>query len=295
MAKEITHILAAQGVLRHLKSVEQTRLSYVIEKNLGSFFLGAIIPDSVYYDVAPFRLNTHEHSWIARDLHRKEFADNDAKATGLFKAIAAQPSAWRLKAAFAAGVITHTAADRVFHETIDHHTTAWAERGRLAQATHYEIETLVDLLLLECLGMTPRQFVRNNSIRLDRASVLRLCHFYLRHVMGPDRDPDPQLIHVLRRAITQQDLFLRLFMIRPLGLTVNLMSKMSNFVGTQLQAWNRLSYPNRIGHDSFPVLHKLGIKSRHGRRRLVEEVRRLQEQAVGEAAKSILSAIRMLA
>jgi len=292
MAKEITHILTAKGVLRHLKSVEQTRLSNVIEKNRGGFFLGAIIPDSVYYDVLPFRFNPHEHSWIARDLHRNKFTDNDAKARGLFKTIAARPSAWGLKVAFAAGIITHTVVDRVFHETIDHYTTAWAETGKLAQATHYEIETLIDLLLLQYLEMTPRQFLRRNRIRLDDASVLRLCHLYLAHVMGPGRDPDPKLIHVLRRAISQQNLFLRLFTMRPLRTTVNLMSK---FVGPRLQAWNRLFYPNRIEHDSFPVLLKLGIESPDGSRWLVEEISRLQELAIGEAAENILSAIRMLA
>jgi len=292
MAKEITHILTAKGVLRHLKSVRQTRLSHVIEKNLGGFFLGAIIPDSVYYDVPPFRLNPHEHSWIARDLHRDKPTDNDAKAKGLFRTIAARPSAWRLKVAFAAGVITHTVADRVFHEAIDHYTTHWAETGKSAQATHYEIETLIDLIRLQYLGMTPRQFLRRNPIRLDHASVLRLCHFYLSHVVGSGRDPDPELIHVLRRAIVQQALFLRLFMIRPLRLTVNLTNK---FTETHLQAWNRLFYPNRIEHDSFPVLLKLGIEWPDDSRWLVEEVRRLKELAVREAAENILSALRMLA
>ena len=292
MPKEITHILTAKGVLRHLRSVEQTRLSHVIEKNLGGFFLGAIIPDSVYYDVPPFCLNPHEHSWIAHDLHRHKPADNDAKATALFRAIGTRPYAWKLKVAFSAGVITHTVADRVFHEAIDHYISAWGETGKSAQATHYEIETLIDLLLLQYLGMTPRQFVRKNPIRLDHASVLRLCHFYLNHLMGNGRTPDPKLIHALRMAISQQGLFLRLFMIRPLGLAVNAMSK---FTEAQLQAWNRLFYPDRIEHDSFPVLLKLGIESPARWRWFVEEVRRLQELAIGEAANNILSALRMLA
>jgi hypothetical protein len=56
-----------------------------------------------------------------------------------------------------------------------------------------------------------------------------------------------------------------------------------------------LFYPNRIEHDSFPVLLKLGIELPDDSRWLVEEVRRLKELAVREAAENILSALRMLA
>jgi hypothetical protein len=110
--------------------------------------------------------------------------------------------------------------------------------------------------------------------------------------MENGRAPDPKLIRVLKRAISQQRLFLRLFMIRPLALAVSAMSK---FTDAQLQVWNRLFYPDRIGHDSFPVLLKLGIESRAGSRGFVEEVRGLQKIAIGEAADNILSALRMLA
>jgi hypothetical protein len=291
MAKEITHILIAGQVTRHLKRSGLRRLAHLISENSGGLFLGATIPDALYYDVPPFRLNPLKHIWIAQNLHQDRLTDNETKAAALFRTVSARPPAWKLKLAFAAGVMTHTVVDRVFHETIDQTIAGWGETGAEAQATHREMETLIDLLFLKQVDMSPRQFLRDYPLQLSHKALLRLCQLYLELFAQPEQGPRIELIHVLKRANLQQRIFLQLFTMRPLHLAVNRLNRLAS---GRLKTWNSLFYPDRANPFHFPVLYKLGIQSHSGSRPFVREVIRLRDLAVAEAAASIQWAVGAL-
>lgn len=293
MAKELTHILIAQDVLLRLKRCGQQHLAKVIEENLHAFYLGAIIPDAFYYDVLPFGLIPQKLIWISRALHLKEKIKNDQKAVGLFRAITIKSGAWRLKTAFAAGVITHTVVDRIFHELIEYYTITWGEKGTVAMATHREIETLIDIILLRLSNTEPRQFHPGPLIRLDEPTKYTLFHFYLSHLLNPpEANQVVSLVNRLKMAYHQQCLFLTLFATRPL---YHIMNMSNRIVKGHLRIWQSLFYPDRVNPESFPVLAKLKPLTMRDENIFFRELERLRETATNEAIQRINMALKRFA
>jgi hypothetical protein len=288
MAKEITHMLIAQDVLRAFKESGAERFARLIEENLTAFFYGATIPDALYYDFPPFRINPLKYEWISRTLHQKNVTVNDERAMSLFGTIASQPARWPVKMAFAAGVATHTAADRVFHEAIEHYTETWGERGRKATATHREIETLVDMILLQEIKGSPGEFLGRRFAGIDEADALALCHLFISGAV-PGKDHDvAALSRVLRRAHRQQRFFLRLFGMRPVRTVVQ---RVDRILGGRLEAWTTLFYPDRVDVDCFPVLGKLASTFPNGMSLFFEEVGQLRKAAIEGAVRNIQRAV----
>jgi len=292
MAKELTHILIAQDVIKQLKGYGQQLLAQVIEKNLPAYYLGSIIPDAFYYDVLPFGLRPQKHIWISRALHLKEKIKNDQKAVSLFRSIAANPRAWRLKTAFAAGIITHTVVDRIFHELIEHYTTTWGEKGTISMATHREIETLIDMILLRPLNMSPRQFHLGPLIQLDERTKYTLFHFYLSHLLDLPEANQVSLVNRLKRAHHQQCIFLTLFATRSL---YHIMKLSNRIVKGRLRACQSLFYPDRVNPESFPVLVKLKLRTMCDENTFFRELKRLRETATNEAIWHVNTALKTLA
>jgi hypothetical protein len=281
MAKELTHILIAQDVIKQMKESGQQRLAQLIQKNLPAYYLGSIIPDALFYDVPPFRLSPHKYMWISRAFHLKEKTKNDQKAVSLFSSIAANPRSWRLKMAFAAGIISHTVVDRVFHELIEYYTTSWGEKGTIALATHREIETLIDMILLRPLKMEPRQINIGGFMPLDERTTSTLFRFYLAHLKN-SQAPESTLLSALQRAHNQQRFFLKLFATRPLYYITRLSNKL---VAGHLRAWHSLFYPQEIGPHSFPVLVKTRLYSLGEKRSFDRALKACREAALNEAIR----------
>jgi hypothetical protein len=253
MAKELTHILIAQDVVKRLKGFGQPLLAQVIEKNLSAYYLGSIIPDALFYDVFLFCPDRRKHIGISRSLHQNEKAENDRKAMGFFRAIAANPHMWPLKMAFSAGIVTHTVVDRILHNLIEYYTTAWGEKGSNALATHREIETLVDMVLLQPLNMHPRQFRFQRFIQMDERTKHLLFQFYLADLIGEGTEPSRSLLKTLKRASDQQCFFLQLFATRSL---YRIMKISNSLPSDRLRAWQSLFYPDEVGPQTFSVLAK---------------------------------------
>ncbi|MBW1742288.1 MAG: zinc dependent phospholipase C family protein [Deltaproteobacteria bacterium] len=254
MAKEITHILIAHDVLGKLKCAGQPMLAQVIQRNVSAYYLGSIIPDALFYDLPPFRLNPKKHLWISRALHHKDRELNDQKAVGLFSSISAAPHMWSQKMAFSAGIITHTVADRIFHNLIDYYNNAWREEGSDAMATHREIETLIDMALLKPRDMHPRQFCVDHYIALDGPTECALYHFYLAYLTENARGPNHSLVNVLKKAINQQRFFLKLFASRHL---YHITKISNNAVSNRLQAWHGLFYPDTDEAQGFQFPNRM--------------------------------------
>jgi hypothetical protein len=258
MPKELTHIYIAHEVVKQLKRSGQQLLARVIMENLPAFHLGAIIPDAFFYDVVPFRKIARDCAQVARALHLKETAKNDKKAVAFFEAIAADPRGWPSKVAFSAGIVTHTVGDRIVHDLIDHYTKAWGQSGRLAVATHRQIETLIDMVLLQPLGLRPGDFRLKRLLRVDRTTKACLFRFYIAHMMEGKGTLSPYLLKSLDRACTQQRIFVKLFTVKPLYRMVNLSNELA---GGGLQAWSRLFYPDAIRIQAFPILKRLDLNA----------------------------------
>jgi hypothetical protein len=281
MAKELTHILIAQDVVKQMKASGQHRLAQLIHQNLRAYYLGSIIPDALFYDVPPFCLRPHKYVWISRAFHQQDKTKNDQKAVSLFRAIAAKPRFWRLKMAFAAGIVTHTAVDRVFHELIDYYTTSWGEKGTIALASHREIETLIDMTLLQPLRMEPWQINIGSFMPLDERTTYTLFRFYLAHEKN-SQVAESTLLSALQRAHKQQRFFLRLFATRPLYDFVRLSNKL---VAGRLCAWHSLFYPPKIGPQTFPVLVKTGRHRLGAGRSFDQALKACREAATNEAIR----------
>jgi hypothetical protein len=258
MPKELSHILIAQDVFAQLKASGQALFARVIEKNLPAFYLGAIIPDAFFYDVTPFRPFSQDFAHISRALHQKEKYKNDERALSFFSAIRGNPCQWPLKVAFAAGLVTHTVSDRIIHGVIDYYTTSWSQKGSLATATHRQFETLIDMVLLQRLGLHPRHFQWESLVGVDRTTLDRLFSFYLTHLMGNNRTLHPCLLGALKRAYGQQRFFLRLFTVKALYHIMNLSNRL---MGERTGALSSLFYPETIGTEDFRIMDHVDLNS----------------------------------
>jgi hypothetical protein len=253
MAKELTHILIAQDVLGRLRD-RQPLLARVVQENASAYYLGSIFPDALFYDLPPFRLNPKKYLWISKALHHQDTAENDRTAMGLFSSIAGVPHMWSQKLAFSAGIITHTVADRIFHKLIAYYNDAWNEEGAQAMSTHREMETFIDMALLNPVNIHPRRFRIDHYLWIDQAKACALYHFYLAYVTGNKRRSNHTLVNVLKRAINQQRLFLKLFAARP----VYHITKIANSaVSNRLRVWLALFYPDTEDPQNFQFVNKM--------------------------------------
>ncbi len=292
MPKELTHILIAQDVLKQLRESGQQVLAQVIEKDIPAFYLGAIIPDAFFYDVPPFRLNPKKYVWISRILHQEEKSKNDQKALGLFDTIAANTHAWPLTLAFAAGIITHTVGDRIIHGVIDHYTTTWGQKGSLAPASHRQIETLLDMVLLRKVRRLPGNFRLKRLAGVGQATEDCLFRFYLGHLTGNNDTLPPSLIKALRRAFAQQCLFINLFTNKALYHIVNVTNKLA---AGRLHAWSTLFYPDTVETRTFPILDRIDLNALTDGRSFAGTLASLMEAVTREAITQINLGVRRLA
>ncbi len=255
MAKELTHIMVARNVLKRLEEARCRNLAQILKENLSSFCLGAIIPDAFLYDLTPFRQVSRHYAHLCRALHSNKRTANDQKAVGFFDAIRVNPDQWQTKTAFAAGIVTHTVTDRIIHGIIDHYTTNWDEKGSLALATHRQLETLIDMVLLDQIGLHPRRFEPEALLDVDKTTEACLLRFYLYQLMGPFK---PNLLNALTRAYAQQRIMLKLFTLKPLYHIVNFLDKPA---AGRLLALSNLFYPEAVGSRDFPILDKLDLNA----------------------------------
>jgi hypothetical protein len=253
MAKELTHILIAQDVIGRL-SESQPLFAEVLQSNASAYYLGSIVPDALFYDLPPFRLNPKKHLWISRALHRKEKALNDKTAMGLFSSVSDAPHLWSQKVAFSAGIITHTVTDRIFHDLIEYYNSAWNEEGVEAMGTHREMETLIDMALLKPRNIHPRQFHLEDYVGLDGPTERALYYFYLAYLSGNTGRSVHSPVQVLKRAIDQQRFFLRLFMSRRL---YHITKSANRMVSNHLRVWHALFYPDTEEDKNFQFLNKM--------------------------------------
>ena len=292
MPKELTHILIAQDVVKELKGSGQQLLARVITENLPAFYLGAIIPDAFFYYVIPFPKIPQDCVQIARALHSKETLKNDQKAVSFFDAIAADPRTWPLTLAFAAGIVTHTVGDRIIHRVIDHYTTTWGKKGSIAIASHRQIETLIDMVLLQQSRQHPRDFQLEHRTNVDQPTQDRLFRFYLGHLIGDNSTLPLCLLKALKRAHAHQRFFLKLFTVRPLYHITNLSNKL---VASCLKAWSTLFYPDTVGTQTFPILHKFDLNALTDGRSLTGTLVSFMDEVITEAIRQINVGVRRLA
>ena len=258
MAKELTHILIAQDVLRRLRD-RQPLLASVIERNASAYYLGAIFPDALFYAWPPFCLHPGKYLWISKALHHKDAARNNQTAANLFSSISGASHMWSEKLAFSAGIITHTVADGTFHDLIAQYNKAWNEAGAEAMGTHREMETFIDMALLKARNIHPKKLRLASYIAMDPRIERGLCHFYLAYVTGNNRISNHSLIHMLKRAIDQQCLFSRLFAARPIYHITRIGDRV---LSSRLRLWHALFYPDTQRLESFQFLGRLrGVDS----------------------------------
>ena len=292
MPKELTHILIAQKVVKKLKESGQQLLARALEKNVSAFYMGAIIPDAFFYNVISFRKNRQNCLQFSRALHLKETFNNDQKALSFFDDIGAESHVWTSALAFAAGIVTHTVSDRIIHSVIDHYTASWGERGFNAIASHRQLETLVDMVLIQQSGQHPKDFRLDRLTNVDQPTRDCLFRFYLRHLIQDNNTLSICTLKALKRAYAQQHLFLKLFTVEPLYHITNLTNKL---VASCLQAWSTLFYPDIIGTQTFPILNRLDLNAITNGHSFTGTLASLVDEIITEAVRQINVGVRRLA
>jgi hypothetical protein len=291
MPKELSHILIAQKVLAELKKTGIKRLARIIEQNLPAFYLGAIIPDAFFYDATPLLGLSRDTTKMSRALHQKETVQNDARAVGFFDAITLDPHGWRSKVAFAAGIVTHTVSDRVIHDVIDYYTGTWDQKGSLALATHRQLETLMDMVLLRSLHLHPRQFPFERLIDVPHPTLNILFQFYLSHLFEVQQGPAPRLLRSLKMAHAQQRLCFRLFAVKALYHIMNLSNKLA---AGRLGVLSSLFYPERVGTEGFPIMVRIDPNALTDDRSFAEPLPSLIQKITADAISHIGMGIQRL-
>ena len=258
MPKELSHILIARKVLDQLKGTGPGVFAQVIESNVPAFYLGAIIPDAFFYDMVPLSRFFEGYYKVSRALHSEERPKNDERAVAFFDTIRTRPHAWPSKIAFASGIVAHTVSDRIIHEVIDHYTTKWSQRGLLAMATHRELETLIDMVLLEELRLHPRKLQLRDLVNVDRPTELCLLRFYVGHLVGDSTVRHGPLLSACRMACAQQRLFLKLFMD---DTSYHIMYLLNRLGVGKLTAWSSLFYPRTVENKNFPIMSRIDLNA----------------------------------
>ena len=258
MPKELTHILIAQEIFAQIRRSRQVLLAHAIENNLSAFYLGAIVPDAFSYDIVPKCKIPYGYDKVSNALHMKNMAENDQRAVTLFDAIRINPVRWPLKVAFATGIITHTVSDRMVHSIINHYAKEWDQKADLATAVHRQIETLIDMAMLEQLNLHPRDIQLETFVNVSSSTRDCLFRFYLEYMIGDKAIFHPYLMNTFKRAYAQQRLFLKLFRMKGLYHIMNLLNSL--FAG-RLAPWSSLSYPEAVNIKTFPIMLRLDLNS----------------------------------
>jgi hypothetical protein len=292
MPKELAHIIIAHDVIKRLEGSGQQLLAQVIKENIPAFHLGAIIPDAFFYDLIPFYRTSGHNIQISNALHSKDGAKNDQKALSFFDDIADDPHAWPSKVAFAAGIVTHAVSDRIIHGLIDHYTTTWGEKGSIEIASHRQLETLIDMVLLQQSRQHPREFRLDRLTNVDQPALDCLFRFYLGRLVGDSSTLPLCLLKALKRARAQQCLFLKLFTTKPLYHIMNFRNKL---LASYLQAWSSLFYPDTVGTQTFPILHKLDLNVLTDGSSFAGTFASLVDEMITEAIRQINVGVRRLA
>ena len=291
MPKEISHIHIAQQTLERLKTSGHHLLAQALENNLHTFYLGAIVPDALFYDVLTLRRVSRDYSRLRRILHSRDTAANDAKAVSLFSAIGSSPFEWPLKMALSAGIVTHTVSDRVIHKIIDYYTNRWRQKGSVVTATHRQFETLMDMVLLKTLNRSVRTFGLEGLAQVRRRHKHCVLAFYLSLVQDGEPPYSLDLLHILKRAFSQQLLFVRLFSINRLYHIVNILN---NLAAGRLETWSYLFYPDTVGPETFPILTDLDVHTLTDGRTFSESIPALVQEISTEAASLICDGLTAL-
>jgi Zinc dependent phospholipase C len=182
MPKEVTHWLIAQRAADHLKS-QPYLISSKTRQSLAAYpamvLLGATFHDALYY--ALYREASHNKHCdaVADRLHGSQGEDT-FEIVRAFVACIRQRSSLESDdddddalRAFLLGVVTHYAADVVFHPYIYFASGNWHGKGLLAaQANHRALESALDLAFCQTHGSTVHafslhQFLKESSLELQ--------------------------------------------------------------------------------------------------------------------------------
>jgi hypothetical protein len=284
MPKEITHILIAKEVLRIFKASEHPLFTQTLETHLPAYYLGAIIPDAMFYDVLTIDRISANYLKLVRVLHTKDTAENNQRALRFFSAIRKTPSQWPLKVAFSAGVVTHTVSDGMVHGMIDMMITRWNKKGSVALATHRQLETLMDMVLLKQQGQSAESFPLERLTMLDGPRKDCILVFYLYHLMGGNGLFAPRLLRVLERATSEQLYFLKLFRTTRLYHIVTTLNKL---VGGRLESWSSLFYPETIGPEAIPILNRPDLEPLIHKQAFAESISILVKDIASKSVSAI--------
>jgi hypothetical protein len=147
------------------------------------------------------------------------------------------------------------------------------------------------MVLLQHSRQHPRDFRLERLTNVDEPTEDCLFRFYLGHLIGDNTTLPLSLLKALKRAHAQQRLFLKLFTVEPVYHILNLSNKL---VGSWLKAWSTLFYPDTVGTQTFPILHKLDLNDLTDGRSFAGTLASLMDKVTTEAIRQINVGVRRL-
>jgi len=192
MPRELVHWRVVQAVLEHPRLAENKVLFSSLHREKLSAYLGSLAHDVPYY----YRAGHDPFEQVADYLHGKEGEDTFDPIRQLAAAILVRPpdeqiSLWP----FLFGMLTHMAADIVFHPMIFYFTGNYhaedAEERHRAQARHRLFEVYLESWIRPrvqfSFGTTLQQLLTQNRDRNNRFAANVLDSILLPEIIWPEK------------------------------------------------------------------------------------------------------------
>jgi hypothetical protein len=293
MPKEMTHLLVAQCILDQADCFPAC-LEDALVSNQEALHLGAILPDAFFYNLLPWPPAAKGLPTITTILHRKKPEFNDDMAIMLLKRALVEAPGEALTA-FSAGLISHTVSDRMVHDIIDRDKTLWQETGLKALGSHRQIETALDLMALNLLGLSPRQCSINAFMPSTPEQIDDHIEFAVRYLVSPPLSQRQAAAQATRWAYTQHKAIWRLFTCETAYRTARLFRRVSFGRSEFLSG---LFYPRNLCNHSLPILKRLDLKQLTGRTKKIGDfealIKLVVEKTMGRIENVFASVVRSI-
>lgn len=253
MPRELVHWRVVQAVLEHPKIQSRKILFSSLHREKLSVYIGALAHDVPYY----YRAGHDPFERVADYLHGKDGEDTFEPVRLLAKAILARPQEEQICLwPFLFGMLTHMAADIVFHPMIfyftgNYHALDPEERAR-AQARHRLFEVYLESWMRPQVrfgwGSSLKALLVQNRARNNLSITDLLDSVLTPEKLWPAEFPSAEPVSRWASGYRQLAFYQRLFISQSIGAGFRLASKLS---GTRLKGIDALFTFGRARREEF--------------------------------------------
>jgi len=233
-----SHIIIAEEILNSLESKE---LQSLIREELPLYYLGAIFPDIFYYNLRGELLA------LGDLLHDSQRPNSEKTIKRMFEEITTLPCCDKEKSVFVFGLLTHIAAEQIFHPAVYYFTgnadDPNPKEKTLSVAAHRHFEMLLDLCLMKIMNKKLKDLDLAKLFKSPRQKRDRIFRFFAANLAGASGTAEEKVFKTINKAYAVLLVLNRLFCN---GFCYYLMKAFNVLSRRRLDPYFRLFYPPRI-------------------------------------------------